>query len=167
MLFLSREKSPSFLIVPGFEEIVQTIHGNIPQVRKPIWLKFNAIGGVNGKEGIESPQMPVRRGETKALGTLDTTVAARQTGLDEDEIIDFLKGHECNGVTFVEIEERDLDVDNDEGFFVSTATGYHCQLCAKDLANAQAKAGHRMSKAHKQAFAAAIEAAQEKLKETS
>jgi CO dehydrogenase/acetyl-CoA synthase beta subunit len=161
MLFLSRGKSPSFLIVPGFEEIVQTIHGNIPQVKKPIWLKFAPFDG----EGMETPAMPMRRGQNTAQGSLETTVAARVTGLPEDEIVDFLKNHDAYGVEFVAVEDREQEIeDNDEAFLVSEASGYYCQLCDMHLKNAQARAGHRMSNAHKAAFKVVIRAAQESAK---
>lgn len=162
MLFLSRDKSPSFLIVPGYEEIVQTIHGNIPQVKKPIWLKFQPFHG----EGMESPAMPMRQGNNTAMGSLDTETTARQTGLTNDEIVEFLQKHESYGVEFVGVEERGGEMsENDEGFLIPEAEGgYYCQLCDKHLANAQAKAGHRTSKTHKQAFGYALTAAQEKLK---
>jgi hypothetical protein len=161
MLFLSRGKSPSFLIVPGYEEIVQTIHGNIPQVRKPIWLKFSAFDG----GGMETPAMPMRQGSNTAQGSLETAVAARITGLQEDEIIDFLKNHDSYGVEFVAVEDRGREIDdNDEAFLVATDTGYYCQLCDMDLKNAQARAGHRMSKAHGEAFRVAVQAAQESAK---
>ena len=101
------------------------------------------------------------------MGKLETSVTAKKTGLPEQEIIDFLMNHEGCGVEFVPVEEVDLEAENDEGFFVTHATGFHCQLCNAPLKNAQAKAGHRTSKKHRMALKVALAAVQETMQETT
>ena len=164
MLFLSRDKSPSFLIIPGFEEIISTTHGNIPKVHKPVWLRFRPFG--EGSGGMECPDLPNRRGENKALGSLSTESEAKRTKLDEQEIIEFLEGHIANGVEYVGVVERTEEDIVDDAFITPKGVGYYCQLCDADLKSTQAIAGHKTSNKHKAAFAAAIQAAHEIAKST-
>ena len=159
MLFLSRGKSPSILMVPGFEEIVETIHGNIPRVKKPIWLRFSPAS-----QPFEAPGLPTQHGTGKAWGYLETGHASRQIRMPEQEVIDFLLQHSSHGVEFIGISEDGKEIENDEAYFVPEGDGgYFCKLCDSHLKNAQGKAGHAKSNAHKEAIVVARGFAREQL----
>ena len=159
MIFLSRGKSPSLLMVPGYEEIVQTIHGNIPQVKKPLWLRFNA-----STRPFEAPGLPTQGHSKKAWGYLKTDEAARKLGVDEQEVIDFLLNHPSHGVEFVGVSEDGDEITDEERFFIPEGEGgYFCKLCEQHLQNGQAKAGHTGSKAHQEKVDLAVRLLREKI----
>jgi len=160
MLYLSRGRSPSLLMVPGFEEIVQTIHGNIPQVKKPVWLKFTPMD-----MGFEAPGLPTQWDSGKAYGYLETEHAALQSGMEEAEVISFLNDHASYGVDFIGVNEEGKEVMSaDDGIFVPEGEGgFFCKICQIHLANAQGLSGHKRSKAHSEAFEVALSAARGKL----
>jgi hypothetical protein len=148
MIFLSRGKSPSLLIVPGFEEIVQTTRGKIPVVNKPKWLKFTEFGaGAN----IHAPGLPTRADEDNlAGGYLDTEQVAKDIDHPEQEIIDFLQTHPKLGVEFVQTKEKEAETGlSIEIFEPEGDKGFYCKLCDQSLATAQAVNGHKGSKKHK------------------
>lgn len=159
MLFLSRGRSPSILMVPGFEEIVETTHGKIPQIHKPVWLKFSATN-----MPYEAPGLPTQWGTGKAWGYLESGHASRTTGRSEQEVIDFLLAHQSHGVEFIGIAEDGKEIENDEVYFVPEGDGgFFCKLCDSHLKNAQGKAGHTKSNAHQEAATVARHLAREKL----
>jgi len=159
MLFLSRGRSPSILMVPGFEEIVKTIHGNIPQIRKPLWLKFNPTNSP-----YEAPGLPTQWGTGKAWGYLESGHAARKIGVTEEEVVDFLLNHDSHGVEFIGITEDGKEIENDEIYFVPEGDGgFFCKLCASHLKNAQGKSGHKKSNAHQEAVRTSQALARENL----
>jgi len=147
MIFLSRGKSPSLLIVPGYEEIVQTLHGKLPVVHKPKWLKFTEFGlGAN----IHAPGLPTFDGQdNKAGGYLDTEQVAKQEDIPEQEVIDFLQTHPKLGVEFVQTQEKEADTGlSVEIFEPEGEKGFYCKLCDQSLQTAQAVNGHKTSKKH-------------------
>ena len=164
MIFLSRGKSPSYLMIPGFEEIVQTVHGNLPVVKKPKWLKFTAFGP--GAE-LHAPGLSTRKDqEGKAGGYLDTEHAARRIGESEQDIIDFLENHEANGVEFVVAQRDESELGNNEEFIVPEGDGgFYCKLCDVSVSSPQGLTGHRMSKKHQIHEDAFYEALRERLKQ--
>lgn len=149
MIFLSRGKSPSLLISPGFEEIIKTTSGNVSQVTKPKWIKFiQFASGAN----IHAPGLPVRMdGDTpgKAKGYFDSEYGARDIGMPEQEIIDFLTTHPSYGTEFIAAKEKETDTGlSVEIFEPEGEKGFYCKLCDQSLATAQAVNGHKTSKKH-------------------
>lgn len=149
MIFLSRDRSPSLLMIPGYEEIVKTVHGNVPVIKKPKWLKFTAFGA---NASIHAPGLPVRKeGENagRAQGYLDTEIAARENDLPESEIITFLESHPWNGVEYIAAKKEEaqnglsIEIFEPEG-----EGGFYCKLCEQSLQSAQAVNGHKTSKKH-------------------
>ena len=165
MIFLSRGKSPSYLMIPGYEEIVQTVHGNVPVIKKPKWLKFIAFGP--GAE-IHAPGMATKKNyDGKAGGYLDTEHAARRLQVEEQEVIDFLENHEAFGTEFVAAKREDEEATHDEFIVPEGVGGYHCKLCGKSVSSIQGLNGHKMSKSHQAHEEAFFEALREKLKEAT
>jgi hypothetical protein len=162
MIFLSRGKSPSYLMIPGFEEIVQTVHGNLPVIKKPKWLKFLAFGP--GAQ-IHAPGLNTRHDQDgKAGGFLDTEVAARKLDLPEQEIIDFLKTHPSYGTEFTIAQRDESELGSNEEFIVPDGeTGFFCKLCEVSVSTAQGLTGHKMSKKHQIHEEAFYEALRERL----
>lgn len=159
MIFLSRGKSPKLLMVPGYEEIVQTLHGNIPQVKKPVWVAFQPAS-----TPFEAPGLPTQWGSGKAYGFLDTEQAARQAGMPEEEVRDFLLSHPSHGVEFIGISNDGDEITDEERFFVPEGEGgFYCKLCDKHLQSSQAKAGHTGSKEHKEKVELAVRLLREKI----
>ena len=159
MIFLSRGKSPALLMVPGYEEIVQTTHGNIPQIKKPVWLRFQPAN-----TPFEAPGLPTQWNSGKAHGWLDSEHAARQAGVEAAEVEDFLRSHPSHGVEFVGISEGGDEITDEERFFVPEGEGgYFCKLCEQHLQNGQAKAGHTGSKAHQEKVELAVRLLREKI----
>lgn len=159
MIFLSRGKSPSLLMVPGFEEIVQTVHGNIPQIKKPVWLKFQAAA-----QPFEAPGLPTQWGSGKAFGYLDSEVAARKVGMSKEDVEQFLLSHPSHGVEYIGISEGGEEITDEERFFIPEGEGgYFCKLCEQHLRNGQAKAGHTGSKAHQEKVELAVRLLREKI----
>ena len=149
MIFLSRGKSPSLLIVPGYEEIVETTSGKVSRVNKPKWVKFIQFApGAN----IHAPGLPVRMdGENagKAQGFVDTEYVAKDINMPEQEVIDFLTGHEKYGVEFIAAKEKETETGlSVEIFEPDGEKGFYCKLCDQHLATAQAVNGHKTSKKH-------------------
>lgn len=145
MLFLSRGKSPTVLMVPGFEEIVQTTHGNIPRVKKPVWLKFTPAS-----VPFEAPGLPAKWKTGKAFGYLDSQHVARQAGVTEEQVIDFLTSHPDHGVEFIGVMQdgEELKSGEDAVFVPEGEKGFFCKVCEKHLASVQGVTGHKMSAEH-------------------
>lgn len=163
MLFLSRGKSPSYLMIPGYEEIVQTVHGNLPVVKKPKWLKFTAFGP--GAE-IHAPGLSTRKDmDGKAGGYLDTEHAARKLQVEEQDVIDFLETHPSNGVEFAPAQRDESETSTNEDFIVPEGDGFFCKLCEVSVSSIQGLTGHRMSKKHQIHEEAFYEALRERLKQ--
>lgn len=149
MIFLSRGKSPSLLIVPGFEEFVKTTQGTIPRVNKPKWIKFVQFApGAN----IHAPGLPVTTDGPeagKALGFYDTEYGANDIDMPEEEIVDFIKTHPSYGVEFIAAKEKETETGlSIEIFEPEGEKGFYCKLCDQSLATAQAVNGHKTSKKH-------------------
>lgn len=164
MIFLSRGKSPSYLMIPGYEEIVQTVHGNLPVVKKPKWLKFTAFGP--GAK-IHAPGLSTRKDEDgKAGGYLDTEHQARKLQVEEQDVIDFLQNHPSFGVEYTEAKRDESETSTNEDFIVPEGDGgFYCKLCEISVSSIQGLTGHKMSKKHQIHEEAFYKALRERLKQ--
>jgi len=149
MIFLSRGKSPSLLIVPGFEDFVKTTQGTVPRINKPKWIKFLQFApGAN----IHAPGLPtIKEGDNagKALGYFDTESGAKDIDMPEQEVVDFLTTHEKYGVEFIAAKEKETDTGlSIEIFEPEGEKGFYCKRCDQSLQTAQEVNGHKTSKKH-------------------
>lgn len=152
MLFLSREKSPSLLMVPGFTRVVETVHGALPEVKKPIWVKFRQIG-----TPMVAPGLPTKKRDGEAVGRaqgyVDTEQYAREIDVEENALIDFLQNHKSHGVEFIGLSEEGTEITPQDSVFVPNGDGsFYCNVCAQHLSTAQGVTGHKMSKKHQDLF---------------
>jgi len=152
-------------MIPGFEEIVQTVHGNLPVVKKPKWLKFTAFGA--GAQ-IHIPGMEARHDENgMAGGFLDTEVAARRIKESESDIIDFLENHEAFGNEFTSstAQGNGSELTSNEEFIVPEGDGgFYCKLCEQSMSSIQGLNGHKSSKKHRIHEEAFYDALRDRLK---
>ena len=103
-------------------------------------------------------------GTGKAWGYLETSHASRKSGMEEQEVIDFLLGHDSHGVEFIGVAEDGKEIANDEIYFVPEGDGgYFCKLCNVHLKNAQGKAGHTKAKTHQELLLTATTLQREEL----
>jgi hypothetical protein len=152
MLFLSRERSPSLLMVPGYTRVVETIHGALPEVRKPVWVKFRPIG-----TPMIAPGLPAKRrdGESvgKAQGFVETEQYAKEIGIEESRLIDFLQTHNSHGVEFIGLTDEGTEIAPEDSVFVPNGEGaFYCNVCAQQLSSIQGVTGHKQSKKHQMLF---------------
>ena len=152
MIFLSRGVSPSFLMVSGYQRAVETDRGTVMDVRVPKWLKFSKLG-----TPMAAPNLPAKKSEIdmvpRALGFVDTEIAAREMRMSEQEIIDFLYQHPDYGVEFVSLEDESKETATQDSVFIENGDGtYYCNLCAQHLSSIQGVTGHKQSKIHQKAF---------------
>lgn len=149
MIFLSRGKSPTLLIAPGYEEFIKTTQGTVPRVNKPKWIKFLQFAP---GASIHAPGLPVVKGGDsagRAQGFYDTEAGALDIGMPEQEIVDFLTTHPKYGVEFIAAKEKETETGlSVEIFEPEGEKGFYCKLCDQSLQTAQAVNGHKTSKKH-------------------
>lgn len=162
MRFISREKSPGFIMKHAAREIVETNMGNILTNRPPAHLKFEPLS-----VPFRTSALPIKSYKDYASGTLNTKSAAdklrraghkwtekSETGeevdVTEKVVIDFLFSHPNYGKDFVGIGDNGVEI-LDTVIIPEGDGGWYCRLCEKHFENAQGKEGHIAgSKEHKQ-----------------
>ena len=135
MIFISTHSGQEYILRHTRREVLETADmGKITQVKEGIRVKFKAL-----TTPFETTLLPTRNGSNAARGILDSKVAAYQTGLTEQEIIDYLLNHRMYGVQHVAVEDDAGEVDIDEAkFFVSQEDGtIFCKLCQKIIKTPQ------------------------------
>jgi hypothetical protein len=152
MLFLSRGKSPSLLMVPGYTRVIETIHGSLPEVKKPVWVKFRQIG-----TPMIAPGLPAIKKEGEAVGRaqgfLETEQYAKEIGVEESVLIEFLSNHRSHGVEFVGLSDEGTEIAPEDSVFVPNGDGsFYCNVCAQHLTSIQGVTGHKRSKQHMKLF---------------
>jgi hypothetical protein len=133
-------------------EIVETIHGKVPQIRKAKWAKFNAMSAPIHAPGLAG----LKKYDGKVWGTFDTDLEAQRIGVEPEYLRDALLGHPKYGVDFIAVDERGQEASADERYILPNDDGtFFCKACEKVLSNGQAVAGHKSSKAHAESIAEA------------
>lgn len=161
MKFLSVDKSPEYVIVPGRYKTVQTAVGAVAQPVRGKRVKFHALS-----EPLPTTLLPAKMGVQAARGMLDTKVEAERIGIDEEVLIEFLREHEDYGLHFVGVDPQgeaaaEEEVDPIEN--LGGGDGYFCKLCDAHLSTPQAVAGHTRSGQHQDNVKAARKRAAERL----
>jgi hypothetical protein len=152
MLFLSKGKSPSYLLIPGMMEIIDTIHGKVPSVRKAKWAKFTALHTPVHAPGLAG----LKKYDGKVWGTFETKIEAKKLDVEDEYLRDALLGHPKYGVDFIAVDAKGQEASADERYILPNDDGtFFCKACEKVLSNGQAVAGHKSSKAHAESIAEA------------
>jgi len=173
MLFISRDKSPSYVMVHGLRE--EYASGALKKLIYPGIVAFSRL-----EQPFEVSYLPVKKGVAQGkLRTEEAAKALRKAGhtfLDEEgedvtefRIIDFLFGHDDYGVEYVavgtstgqEILPKDrflIEQSPDSGF------SHYCRLCKQSFKNIQGAEGHVSSNKHQELFKEAEKVAWDQMK---
>lgn len=144
MIFLSRDRSPMYVITPSMHTIIETLAGKMPSIQKGISVKFQSLD-----VGIPTTLLPTKMGEQVARGMLDTTAEAKRQKVDEAILNEFLLDHELHGIEFVGVDsDGEEDDQQAEAAIVTMGDGFFCSLCDKTLKNKSAIHGHMKSAVH-------------------
>lgn len=162
MRFISREKSPGFVLKDAQVKIIETNYGNIPQRMKAAHIKFEPLGNP-----FKTAALPVVNYKDYASGKLDSDVAAKKlrslghkwTETDEEGnevdvtekvVIDFLFRHPKYGRDFIAIGGDGVEI-VDTVIIPEGDGGFYCRLCEQHFDTVQGKDGHvTSSKKHKE-----------------
>lgn len=148
MIFLSRDRSPEYVITPSIQTVTETLGGAFPILKRGIKVKFSALD-----EGIPTTLLPTKMGEQIARGMLDTTAEAKRLGVEEAFINEFLLDNEMHGIEFVGVNSAGEEDDQQaEAAIVPMGDGFFCKLCEKTLKNKSGVTGHTRSAGHQDAL---------------
>lgn len=163
MLFISRHRSPSFVMLQGRRDVIDTNMGKVVMATKPTVIQFSPLQGA-----FNTNLLPPIGNKREARGSLRTEVVARKLAeknqgffddngndVTEDRVVSFLFTHREYGREFVAIGADGSEVKEEDQVFIPEGDegGYYCTVCDKHLKNLQAKEGHKTSsKAHKSNF---------------
>lgn len=148
MLFLSREKSPSYLYLSGGVNFIETLQGMQRKTTQPKWLKFEALNAPIFAPGL--PGKGVHPNE--AWGQLYSERAAKGIKEQQNAVEEFLLEHEDYGIEFIAVQEQsgsEQDFADDQMIVSQGDKGaFYCKLCEKSLGSAQAVNGHKTANKH-------------------
>jgi len=156
MKFISREKSPGFIIKHGARKLVETTKGVIPIVVKAARIKFQPLGSP-----FKTSALPIKSYKDYASGVLNSFEAANklraaghtwtkedeegnEVDVTEKEVISFLFNHAKYGEDFVAIGSDGKEI-VDTIIVPEGDGGFYCRLCEQHFENAQGKDGHATS----------------------
>jgi len=140
MQFISTMKQQSYTMEIARSEVIKTNVGNVVENYRSRRVVFEPL-----VEPLFTPNLP--KGE--AWGVLDTEKTARDIGVDEEAIINFLYKHKDYGIRMIGLGVNGAEIVNDEEFFQPEGQGgFYCSVCKKHIQNIQGKSNHMKSGGH-------------------
>jgi len=161
MLFISRDKSPSYVMIHGLRE--EYASGALRRLVRPGVIQFKPLD-----QPFQVSYLPVKGGT--AQGFLKTEQAAQvlrkyghaqydEEGEDitEFRVIDYLFEHQDYGTEFVAVGTKTgQEILPNDRFIIEqpeeSEFTHYCRLCKKSFRSIQGAEGHAQSKQHQELF---------------
>jgi hypothetical protein len=146
MIFLSRDKGLRMVIRPVQKYIHRTSSGNISEIIPGARIQFQRLA-----EPMPCSIFPAKGDSFRwgAEGILNSTLAAKQAKMKEDDIVNWLLHHEDYGNKFIAVDDdTGTPLVPEEVVLEVAGDGWHCTVCDQYIKDDRGKKPHLESKKH-------------------
>ena len=148
MLFLSRDKGLKLVHTQVRKYVHRTNSGNVSEIVPGRRIQFQRLASPMPCSVFPEKGTSFRWG---AEGVIDSSLAAKQADMEEQEVINWLLHHDDYGVKFVAIDEDSGVPLAAEEVVLEKAgeKGWRCKVCDQYIQDDRGKKSHLESRKHK------------------
>ena len=148
MIFLSRDKGLRMIISPVQKFIHRTSSGNVSEIVPGKRIQFQKLAAPMPCSIFPPKDSGLHR--WGAEGVLNSKLAAKQSKMKEDDVINWLLHNEDYGIKFVAVDdESGTPLVPEEVVLEVAGDGWHCTVCDQYIQDDRGKKPHLESKKHK------------------